>query len=46
MSSPLRREVPPRRPRGNRFWFRATAISFTIKVALVVILFLALRAAM
>lgn len=33
-----------RRRRGNRFWYKAAAISFTLKLAIVVLLFLAIRA--
>ena len=34
---------PRRRPRGNAFWYKATAISFTLKVALLVAIFFAVR---
>jgi len=45
MSEPkLRREVQPRKRRGNKFWYRATAVSFTVKVVLVVVIFLIVRA--
>jgi hypothetical protein len=40
----LQREVPRRRRRGNAFWYKATAISFTIKVVVVVVIFFAVRA--
>jgi hypothetical protein len=45
MSEPqLRREVPRRRRRPNAFWYKATAISFTVKLVLLVVIFLAVRA--
>lgn len=40
----LHRAVPWWRRRSNRFWYRAAALSFTLKLAIVVLLFLALRA--
>lgn len=46
MDPKLRREVvvDRRRRRGNAFWYKATAISFTVKVALLVVIFFAVRA--
>ena len=34
----------PKRRRNNAFWYRATAISFTVKLVLVVVIFFAVRA--
>lgn len=46
MDPSLRREVvvKGRRRRGNAFWYKATAISFTVKVVLLVVIFFAVRA--
>ena len=44
MSPELRPEVSQRRPRGNRFWFKAAAASFVIKLALLVVIFFAVHA--
>jgi len=41
----LHREVPRKRARGNRFWFRAAALSFGLKLALLVAIFFGVRAA-
>lgn len=42
----LRREVPKRRRRSNAFWYKATAISFTVKVVLTVVIFLIVHASL
>lgn len=45
MDLQLRREVPTGRPRrGNAFWYKATAVSFTLKLVLLVAIFFAVRA--
>lgn len=42
----LRREVPNHRRRSNAFWYKASAISFTVKLVLCVVIFFVVRASL